>query len=45
MELDLDIQFLIFQITYDINIYFRRKLIDDYLEFIHFKMTPIDERF
>ena len=45
MDLDLDSQFMIFKITHDMNIYFRRKLVDDYLEFIHFKMTPIDERF
>ena len=44
MELSVDAKWVIFKITHDMNIYFRRKLIDDYLEFIHFKMTPIDER-
>ena len=43
MELSLDFQFLIFQITHDLNTYFRKKLIDDYLEFIHLKRTPTDE--
>ncbi len=43
MELDLDSQFMIFRICYDINIYFRKKLVDYYLEFGHLKMTPINK--
>ena len=43
MELSVDAQWAIFQISYDMNIYFRKKLIDAYLEFGHSKRTAIDK--
>ncbi len=31
MELSLDMQFAIFEMSYDMNIYFKKLLLDDYL--------------
>ena len=45
MELDLDTQWTIFQITHDINIYFKKLMIDMFLELIHLKVTPINKGF
>ena len=43
MELDLVMQFMIFKITYDLNTYFRKRLIDAYLEFGHPERTTINK--
>ena len=34
MELDLDAQFMIFEITYHMNAYFRKLIIDFYLDLL-----------
>ena len=43
MELSVDDKWNIFQICYDINLYFKKLMIDHYLKFIHFKGATTDE--
>ena len=39
----LDTQWIIFQITYDMNIYFRKLMVDYYLEITHLDRTAINK--
>ena len=44
MKLDLDAQFMIFQINFHMNMHFKKLLIDMYLEIAHlYRRTTIDE--